>query len=501
MRKGILTTIVCVVVAVGLLACGGGGGGGTGSNTNTAPVANAGPDQNVSTGSVVTLNGSGSSDANSDPLTYSWSFTSKPASSTATLSSVTAVNPTFTADKDGAYVLSLVVNDGTVNSAADTVTITASTANSAPVANAGPDQNVSTGSVVTLNGSGSSDANSDPLTYSWSFTSKPASSAATLSSASAVNPTFTADREGSYVFSLVVNDGTVSSTADTVTVTAVNHVPVPDSGVVTKYTTTFGEDADYTINPPSYTDNGNGTITDNVTGLIWQKQDDATTRTWDDSNTYCSNNTPALPGTGWRLPTRMELLGIVNYGTSTPASNATYFPNTQSSYYWSSGIYATDATKAWSVYFGNGDSYKGYSRTVSNYVRCVRGQSATSSFTDNGNGTVTDNVTGLMWQQVDDTPTIWRNAIPYCENLTLASYTDWRLPNVKELSSLVDDTRSNPAFNPAYIVITSVDPPFYWSSSTLALDTTAAWSVNSYNGETGYWNKLNAVYVRCVRGQ
>jgi hypothetical protein len=90
-------------------------------------VANAGPDRNVATGSLVTLDGSGSSDANGDTLTYGWSFASKPAGSTATLSSATAVNPTFTADMPGAYVLSLVVHDGTVGSAADTVTITAVT--------------------------------------------------------------------------------------------------------------------------------------------------------------------------------------------------------------------------------------------------------------------------------------------------------------------------------------------------------------------------------------
>jgi hypothetical protein len=92
---------------------------------NTAPVANAGPDQEVAVGAVVTLSGAGSSDANGNTLTYAWTLTSKPATSTATLTGATTVSPTFTADLAGAYVASLVVNDGTVNSAADTVTITA----------------------------------------------------------------------------------------------------------------------------------------------------------------------------------------------------------------------------------------------------------------------------------------------------------------------------------------------------------------------------------------
>jgi F0F1-type ATP synthase epsilon subunit len=192
----------------------------TASVANAAPVANAGIAQSVTTGAVVTLNGSDSSDANGDPLTYAWAFTSKPAGSSAVLSSATVVNPTFTADVAGPYVLNLVVNDGMVNSAPSTVTITASVANAAPVANAGIAQSVTTGAVVTLNGSGSSDANGDPLTYVWAFTSKPAGSSAVLSSATVVNPTFTADLAGPYVLNLVVNDGMVNSTPSTVTITA-----------------------------------------------------------------------------------------------------------------------------------------------------------------------------------------------------------------------------------------------------------------------------------------
>ncbi len=98
-----LTALLVFALSAFMASCGGGEGASVGGNM--APVANAGPDQNVTTGTVVTLTGSGSTDANGDTLTYSWSFTSKPASSTAALSSATVVNPTFTADKDGAYVL------------------------------------------------------------------------------------------------------------------------------------------------------------------------------------------------------------------------------------------------------------------------------------------------------------------------------------------------------------------------------------------------------------
>src|SRR6185369_4751181 len=119
----------------------------------------------------------------------------------------------------------LVVNNGTENSAAATVTITAAASTASidanvPVANAGRLQSVVINTLVTLDGSGSTDANGDTLTYSWSFKSKPTGSSSALSSATAVRPTFTPDVAGDYVVQLVVNDGKVNSVASTVTVTA-----------------------------------------------------------------------------------------------------------------------------------------------------------------------------------------------------------------------------------------------------------------------------------------
>jgi hypothetical protein len=141
---------------------------------------------------------------------------------------------------------------------------------------------------------------------------------------------------------------------------------LPDTGQTQSYTEIFGEDSDYTINPPSYTDNGNGTVTDNVTGLIWQQEDDDTMRTWEKSCTYCTDLT--LGGfSDWRLPFKKELMSIVDYGTYDPSIDKTYFTNTKPSCYWS---YTTCAYNPWYVTF-----YCGF---VANwelndcYVRCVR---------------------------------------------------------------------------------------------------------------------------------
>jgi RHS repeat-associated protein len=186
-------------------------------DVNEPPVANAGLDQTVDPGAIVQLDGSGSSDADGDPLTYLWSL-SRPSGSNAALSNPIAVSPTFVVDLPGAYVAQLIVNDGTVDSAPDSVTI--STTNTAPVANAGPDQRLAIGATVTLDGSASSDANGTPLAYQWSILSQPADGTAALSNPAAVNPTFTANVAGDYVVQLIVNDGLADSAPDTVVITA-----------------------------------------------------------------------------------------------------------------------------------------------------------------------------------------------------------------------------------------------------------------------------------------
>ena len=196
------------------------------STQDTAPVANAGPAQTVAIGALVSLNGSGSADADGQTLTYRWSILSAPVGSTATLSSGTAVSPIFTADLYGTYVIQLIVNDGYLNSSPSTVTI--STSDSAPVANPGPAQTMMAGSTINLTGAASSDSDGQTLTYNWAILSSPTGSAAVLSNATVVTPSFIADLAGAYVMQLIVNDGILNSTPQTVmiTATAPNRGPV-----------------------------------------------------------------------------------------------------------------------------------------------------------------------------------------------------------------------------------------------------------------------------------
>jgi hypothetical protein len=129
------------------------------------------------------------------------------ADSAAVLATPTLVNSAFTADVAGVYVISLVVNDGKANSDPVTMAVTASALNLPPVANAGPEQVVAVAAVVTMNGSASTDANGDTLTYQWALTTKPTASVATLVGPTTEMPTFTADIAGFYVATLTVNDG------------------------------------------------------------------------------------------------------------------------------------------------------------------------------------------------------------------------------------------------------------------------------------------------------
>lgn len=125
--------------------------------------------------------------------------------------------------------------------------------------------------------------------------------------------------------------------------------------------------------------------------------------------------------------------------------------------------------------------------------------SLAGTLVDDGNGTVTDNGTLLMWQQGENSSMTWEAALSFCEGLSLAGYTDWRLPNIKELQSLMNDLKTTE------ITIDTTKFPnthswFYWSSTTNVASTDRAWEVLFSWGSSSTSSKSASFYVRCVRG-
>jgi len=282
---------------------------------------------------------------------------------------------------------------------------------------------------------------------------------------------------------------------------------LPDTGQTTSYTTTFGEDHDYSINTPSFTNNGNGTITDNITGLMWQ-QVDGGEMTFENANTYC--NTLTLGGlSGWRLPTPIEAYSILNHQNSNPAINTTFFTLTTAEYWWTS-VYENNSTaKVWCTNSGGGIGNHPKIETISAggtkkfHARAVRNINTPTTianhFTDNGDGTITDNLTQLVWQKIPNANVFtWEQAISYAEALTIGINSDWRLPNIKELQSINNELTTNPSVFTPYF--SSVGVHNYWSSTSLPNQTTKAWYWNNQFGITTYDLKTNTNYVLCVRG-
>lgn len=215
-----------------LVACGGGGSGG--SEPTALPTANAGADQTVEMGTVVTLDGRNSESPRSDAtLSYTWSLTQAPAQSTAELSDDTAAQPTFKVDLPGTYKASLVVNDGTADSGQDLVTITAT--NPDPVAITQAEHRVLVGTTVLLDGSESlppTGGDVSQLEYEWTLDNAPQGSTATLVQTGTSMVSLYTEMAGTYSATLVVHYQGTESDPATVTIEAANTNtrPVADAG-------------------------------------------------------------------------------------------------------------------------------------------------------------------------------------------------------------------------------------------------------------------------------
>ena len=298
----------------------------------------------------------------------------------------------------------------------------------------------------------------------------------------------------------------------------------------------YGQDAQHTGNAPSFTNNGDGTITDNVTGLMWQ-QDPGDKMTWDEA-VDGADSFDLARYTDWRLPTIKEIYSLILFSGEDPSgemgddiSGLVPFIDTDyfnfeygdtsageriiDSQWTTSNIYNSTVMNGQECFFGvnfadgrikcyrtnnlGGGYFTIYVRNNSEY--------ADNGFQDNGDGTITDQATGLMWQRDDSGMGYnWQQALAYAKGLELADHDDWRLPNAKELQSIVDYTRSpdttdsaaiDPLFNATSITNEAgqTDYPCYWSNTTHA-NWTAIPGVNAayvaFGRAMGY---MNGVWV------
>ena len=277
----------------------------------------------------------------------------------------------------------------------------------------------------------------------------------------------------------------------------------------------YGQDAQYLSFSPSYKDNGDGTVTDLVTGLIWTKDVDDKKLSLEEAQSK-AKSLHVGGHSDWRVPTLKELYSLIDFrgytgfakggsNTNQAPSNVIPFINTDffdfkygasderyiDAQWLSSTKYVSTTMNnqqtLFGVNFADGriKGY-GYRRAESNqdtkkfYVRYVRGTSSygKNNFEESKEGILLDSVTNLMWTKKDSQKTMnWKESLGYCENLDLGGFNDWRLPNAKELQYIVDysrspDTTSSPAIDEKFQLSAikneaeQKDWGYYWSSTT-----------------------------------
>lgn len=277
-----------------------------------------------------------------------------------------------------------------------------------------------------------------------------------------------------------------------------------DTGANRTFTATFGEDSDFTGNVQVFKDNGNGTVTDRLTGLVWQKADGGE-MTWEKAKSYAADL--KLGGRDdWRLPTSMELFAMLNQGMHGPALDTSVFTRSEARYWWTDSAGGSD--KVWLANTGGGIGAHRKSEAVSAggdrpiHAWCVAGASLTGRgpvLVDNRDGTVTDQRTGLVWQKAPLAKDMtWEQALAHCASLPPSKAGRWRLPNVKELRSLSDDEKSEPSVDTKLIPGLRAGP--HWSSTSQVNRPARAWYVDFESGLVTYEDKTTALSVIAVSG-
>jgi hypothetical protein len=270
----------------------------------------------------------------------------------------------------------------------------------------------------------------------------------------------------------------------------------------------YGQDAQYAdlgyCIPKSYTVSGTAPeeiVTDDNTGLQWQRTLSASTFTWENAIVHCENLTYGGYN-DWRLPSRKELDTLVDYGRFEPAINKAYFSDTQNGYYWTNTTYIGNTDRALIVDFELGFSQSRF-KTESRRAKCVRGTgwNPVSIFEESeieGKTIVTDLTTGLVWTKDYVTNFTWQNALSHCETLDYAGYTDWRLPSMEELKTLIDDTKNMPVSSFPETPVSGAWS-YFWSSTSLLKWNQAGWHIIFWCGHGHYYVKTDRSSVRCVR--
>jgi len=282
-------------------------------------------------------------------------------------------------------------------------------------------------------------------------------------------------------------------------------------------------------NPASYRDNGDGTVTDNVTCLTWQKAAGPATYTVDAGRAYCAGL-----GAGWRMATRIELASVNDFTASgakfpAPLTNTGGFFKTGSEWVLTTKQIGAGTDFGWAYNFSDGIVSNARSGATADRVRCVRGGGddlldaapgalavpPPDQYTMISADEIRDNYTGLVWQRADSSQTVpmavvmpWADARAYCAGLTTGGHT-WRLPSIRELATLVDEAQVAPSINRTMFPNTkygSKSNNWYWASHQAAGSTTAAWALNFDDGFTGFnagasgaWNYFTGAWVKCVR--
>ena len=235
-------------------------------------------------------------------------------------------------------------------------------------------------------------------------------------------------------------------------------------------------------------------ILDNNLKLEWQRTLSGEKYDWGTAVNYCENL--EYGGyTDWRTPTPKELLSILG-GRCDRETPDFYFKD--SGLFLTSKLYAGNSNQVWlgENSFGNMSYFSRNLAIIS--VRCVRGKTIPEdTFTVsvvNGDEIVTDAATGLVWQKEDVSGKRWREALEYCENLTYAGYSDWRLPNINELASLANYDKYSPASD-----FPGISQENYWSSTTDIPMIVSALNIFFHTAELNYASKDTFYYVKCVR--